>query len=213
MQHTQELKLDVAGSNKYSCVWAKQGDDASRYLKITVTEGGEALVLPTTATATFRALKPDGKSIYNPATINEDGTVTVELTAQTLAVAGRVMADVSIEDSGAVLSAVSFFIDCQPAPLGQHIDSESQMVLLEAALEKTDAAVTAEASREAAEKARAEAEAQRVAAESARENVFEEAVTNCEDATESLLSAAKYVVFAYDKTENGLKCTIYKEES
>lgn len=168
MQYTQELTLDVARQYTYSYIQAKQGDDASRYVKITVTANGVTQAVPTTATATFRALKPDGKSIYNSATINSDGTVTVELTEQTLAVPGRVMADVSITDSGTVLSVVSFCIDCLPAPLGENIDSETELLVLTAALEKTDAALEAEAARVTAENARVAAEKSRASAENAR---------------------------------------------
>lgn len=213
MNYTRSLTLDVSKQYDYSYVRAKQGDDASRFLIITMTADGEKLTPPTTATAVFRALKPDGKSIYNPATINSDGTITVELTEQVLAVPGRIVADVSVTDDGAVLSATSFYIDCLHAPLGETINSESEMLKLNAALDKVDAAVEAEAARVKAEAARVTAENARAEAEEAREAASAEAVTNAKEATAALTAAVKQVVLSYDETQNAIKCTIYKEES
>lgn len=141
---TQNITLDLYQVAMYKCasVHAKQGDDGSRFLRITLTEHGVAYVIPEGATAYFRCRKLDGHSCCNPAVINDDGTITVELTDQALAVTGLVVADVSLRGAdGEILSSVNFSIMVDPAPLGKQIDSASEFLALVDMVERGEALI------------------------------------------------------------------------
>lgn len=117
VSYTQEITLDINTNTAYQVVSAKQGDSGSRWVLIHLTKNN----IPYSATpgnnAQFRCRKPDGHAVINPAVINNDGTITVELTSQTLAVAGRGYADVVESDGeGNVLSSVSFILLIMAAP-------------------------------------------------------------------------------------------------
>lgn len=131
MKIEQTLTLDLHTGQPCPEIRAKQGDMATRFVRISMTCDGEPYQLPQGVTARFRCRKPDGRSCLNPAVINEDGTVTVELTEQTLAVPGIAWADVSlVGQGGKVLSTVSFPIRVELAPLGEHLPSESELLVL-----------------------------------------------------------------------------------
>lgn len=131
MQSTQYVTLDLNTRSVFSYIRGKQGDSGSRFVCVTLTENGAAYQLPDGVEANFRCLKPDGNSVYNPAVINDDGTITVELTEQVLAVPGVVSADVCLCDTqGDILSTVSFEIRVDPAPVGTMVASENELLTL-----------------------------------------------------------------------------------
>lgn len=117
MQFTQNITLDINERNTFKTVYAKQEDNNSRFLKITMTKNGEQITPATGDSAAFRCLKPDGHSCFDSATINQDGTITVELTGQVLAVAGKIHCDVSIINNTRVLSTATFIIINEDIPL------------------------------------------------------------------------------------------------
>ena len=142
MQYVQPIKLDVANRNLYKCIYAKQGDAKSRYIKATILVNGEKVTISSGMTAKFRAKKPDGKAILNPAVVNGDGTVTFELTKQTLAADGVVDADIVISSaSGDVLSTVPFKIEVEKAPHGSLADSKNEMLVLQKLIDDSEAAI------------------------------------------------------------------------
>ena len=107
---TQNIRLNINQLANYTYVTAKQADANSRFLKITFCDDMQDLTVPAGVLVTLRALKPDGTSCSVSGTRNNDGTVTVELTNQVLAVEGLVRADVSTSQNGEVLSTATFFI-------------------------------------------------------------------------------------------------------
>lgn len=142
MQYVKPIELDVANCNLYKCIYAKQGDAKSRYIKATILVNGEKVTISSGMTAKFRAEKPDGKAILNPAVVNDDGTVTVELTEQTLAAEGVVDADIVIYSaSGEKLSTVPFKIDVEKAPHGSMADSKNEMLVLQKLIDDSEAAI------------------------------------------------------------------------
>ena len=139
---TQTINLDLSRQSAGLCLYAKQGDADSRYLRVCLTNQGQTYT-PTGVQANFRARKPDGTMVYNPAVINADGSVTVELTEQTLAVAGPVLADVCLCGAeGQVLSSASFMIMVDAQPYGDRVEStnEWQALLKRMALLELDSA-------------------------------------------------------------------------
>ncbi len=123
---TQNITLDLSQRSSMQHLYAKQGDNESRCVRVTLMDNG-TVYTPTGVEAHFRARKPDGTMICNPATINEDGTVTLELTGQTLAAAGTVLADVCLcGDDGQILSSASFAILVEVQPYGEQAESSNE---------------------------------------------------------------------------------------
>lgn len=191
MQYVQEISLDVAGKLRYKYIDAKQGDNASRYLKITLLANGKKITPEVGETAIFRCLKPDGHSCLNDGTINRDGTVTVELTSQVLACKGTTKADVSLMKGDTVLSTVTFFIQVEEAAFSADITSSSDEFLLLIETIK-EAAETIEDTKEAADDAR---------------RATENAVT----ATQDAIAAAERAEAAAQVVENGIDGIVFKD--
>lgn len=205
MDITQKITLDLDRRSVYTTICAKQGDTKSRKVQITLVSGGAVYKAPPGAQAKFRAQKPDGTMVLNPAVVNSDGTVTVELTRQTIAVPGEVTADVYLTDStGSVLSSASFVIHVEPAPSGMQTDSENEyLVLVEmvdraekaaAGAEKsekaaTNAAQSADTSKKTAEASAMAAETAKSAAELSAQNAQRAAQTAAQDASAAAESA------------------------
>lgn len=143
MEIRKHITLDLLQPDMQVQVDAKQGDDASRYLEIELTEAGAPWQIPEGTAANFRCLKPDGRSCYNPAQITPEGTVLVELTEQCLAVPGAVAADVSLTGAGGeVLSSLNFVIRVERAPLGDLRDSRDELRVYEEQLEAVKEAIS-----------------------------------------------------------------------
>lgn len=128
---TQEITLYVDRKNKYKYVYGKQSDTKSRFLKVTIVDGGKKVVLGSDDNAKFRALKPDGTAVFNDCVIEPDGTILVELSAQTLAVEGQVSADfVIIGKSDEILATANFCIIVEKAPVGKDVESSNEFLAL-----------------------------------------------------------------------------------
>lgn len=199
----KSLNLDIDVLNKHQWVDAKQFDNKARSLIITLLDNGEQFVPEKGTVVMFRALKPDGKSVEYEATINEDGTITVELSEQALAVKGVVKADISLVGSdGSRLSTASFFLQNQEAPIGEDVGSESQILVFERLTSQAvEAANSASKDAEIAENARTEAtEANENVQEIAKS--LEQTVKDANTATSEALSAAEKANEAASSVEN-----------
>lgn len=142
----QTITLELSKKTPQTFIYAKQGDSSSRYVRAKLTKNGEDCRLQR-ITANFRARKPDGTMVFDPAAVNEDGTVTVELTGQTLAVAGPVLADLCLVGSaGEILSTVSFVIQVDPAPMGDRIDSSNELLALMEMVERVEGSLVVDKS-------------------------------------------------------------------
>lgn len=117
MINYQNITLDVNNSMEYQYIYAKQGDDNARFLRIQLTENGNGIVPGNACNAVFRCLKPDGRICFNHTVINDDGSISVCLTKQVLAAKGTVRADISLLEGDTVLSAATFFIQVEAAPI------------------------------------------------------------------------------------------------
>ena len=138
MNTTANIVLDVNNSNTATHVYAKQGDSVTREIIITLTDDGKRIFPETGSTAIFRARKPDNTTIFNTATINEDGTITATLTDQVLAAEGQVAADVYITDStgATVLSTGTFYIDVEKLPFSGEYGSYNEFKVFEGIIEE-----------------------------------------------------------------------------
>lgn len=96
---TNHISLDIY-NNSIICVNAKQYDTNARSVEVTCTENGKKIVLVQDEVKAYIACqKPDGKYVYNDATILENGNIQIELTQQMLAEAGKCKVDVMLLDA------------------------------------------------------------------------------------------------------------------
>ncbi len=115
----ENITVDVAENALPPVVFAKQCDTA-RGLIITLTERGGSYKPQNVKTVIVNVRKADGKVSVLSAKLNEQYQVQVEFTEQTLAAAGRAVADVGIYDTGGLLlSSFIFFIRVVDAPVPQ----------------------------------------------------------------------------------------------
>lgn len=188
MKYTQPISLDVFAQEQRCTINAKQGDTTARALKITLTELGKPIKPEEGTVAYFRALKADNKSVMHTATINDDGTISVDLTEQVFTKPGMVDADISLYKDGDIISALSFKIFVEQAPINNEWRSDNDFSdMVEATQEALDAAQkanqaakdandaeqateTAEGQRKTAEQSRVEAEQKRETQESTRQS-------------------------------------------
>lgn len=95
----KKISLDFYNNNVVT-VYAKQSDANSRFVNITCTDYGKKYFLdPETVSAFIRYKKSDGNTVFNEVTVQTDGTLLVELTAQMLAVSGKQTCDIVIFNS------------------------------------------------------------------------------------------------------------------
>lgn len=112
LKTTKPITLDVANNDREVCVYAKQGDVASRNLLITLLDNGTPLDVAT-ASAVLQCVKPDGTQTMVDCTINGN-VVTAPLSQQTLACYGYVSAELSLYGAdGALLTTGKFCIDVE----------------------------------------------------------------------------------------------------
>ncbi len=110
MEYSKEITVDLSGEMPLEYITAVQGDTA-RKIRITLLANNQPYEIPKDSNAVFRAEKPDGTGVFNNCTINDDFTVTAELTVQTLAVCGNVRCQITLygaDDS--ILTSVPFIV-------------------------------------------------------------------------------------------------------
>lgn len=110
LETKQKISLDfiIPRIQNVRCV---ENDENSRIVEITVTENGKFHpISSTTMVARYKIRKPDNTYIYNTAKINEDGTVTIDLTEQAMLSPGIACSELQISDSstGQILSTMPF---------------------------------------------------------------------------------------------------------
>lgn len=133
------LTLDLNAQNNHQFVKAKQGDVDLRVLAISLTQDGVPYDLTGVSSSVFRCSKPDGNVVILDVTPS-DGIFMVTLTEQCLAVAGRAICDIAMEDSSDdVISTATFVLDVVPMPnVGSLAESESDWERLNAAIEDAE---------------------------------------------------------------------------
>jgi hypothetical protein len=184
LSYVKTLTLDVYGGISHLYINAKQLDNHSRYLEITVLRNGMAFTIPSGTIPRFRCTKPDGTIVFDDGCVY-DGKVYVELTEQTLLCKGRARADIGLYLGNSLLSTVTFFIEVSTIPFSENaIISSNEFSSLTAALSQvfdisgtadealanSNAALENLSTLNAAEAARVAAEIQRAAQEIARQN-------------------------------------------
>ena len=103
------LTLDIHDIRSNVVVKVKRGDNTRR-LRISLTENGKVYQIADACTAVFKGKKPDGKSLYNDCTI-EDNCILYVMGNNTTSAIGIVECEVSlISGDGEVISSPTFSI-------------------------------------------------------------------------------------------------------
>lgn len=106
---TTTINLDFAKDASQEYVFAKQGDQETRFVEVIPFDNGQAYTLTAGITARVGATKPDGTTVLDDCTIT-DGHIFVELTAQMLAVPGIMVTEVQLYQGTALLSSQIFYV-------------------------------------------------------------------------------------------------------
>lgn len=175
---TTRISIEMTGDTRRYLVSAKQGDKATRYIVAKLLNNGTPYVIPAGARVAFNVEKPDRKYVYNTCTYS-GSEVTVELTNQTLAVAGTAYCDIEVRtgDNTQLITSASFTIEIEKSMRNDKaILSSNEFTELEDRIAGhiqnitgTDSAVKkAEEARKKAEQERNAAEDERKTAEGER---------------------------------------------
>lgn len=135
------ISLDFAQKTSPVTVFAKQGDNNTRIIHIQPLINGVPMNIDRSFqyVAKFAAKKPDGHYVYNDsAKINDDGTITVTLTDQTLAAHGNATCCIMMETQGGdVLSSQNFSLIIEySAGAYQNLASSDEIVGLDEKLDQ-----------------------------------------------------------------------------
>lgn len=114
MQLIHSIALDFGRDTLPITIFAKQYDKESRFVEIVPLECGKDYTLESGVTARLQLTKPDGHTVLKMATI-ANGVIKVELTEQTLAVAGTAVAEIGLYKGNSLLSSQIFYIEIKRA--------------------------------------------------------------------------------------------------
>ncbi len=106
------VSVDSSTRNNPPYIYAKRNDANSRYLVVKIIDKNKEIAV--TGAAQLNATKPDGKHSHIAGNLNSDGTITIGLTSNLLAVEGKVSCDITVFDSKdgeqSSLTTSTFFI-------------------------------------------------------------------------------------------------------
>lgn len=136
MQYTRELTLDLNPSSKIQTIDVKQGDAGSRKFTLHIVNENTPVLLTNSQTVIFRCVKPSGYGCCYPITVNQDGTATLVLSAESTAEHGLTLADISIEENGQILSTTAFWMQVKRYGVPDSIGGSNEYVLLEQTIEE-----------------------------------------------------------------------------
>lgn len=221
MKMVTDITIDLYGEEQQYMVSAKQGDKATRYVRIKLMNNGTEFQIPDDVTLIANIQKPDGKFCYNECE-EEDNRVMVQLTNQALTAAGTAHCDIEMRSHSGemILSSAAFTVEIERSMRNEAaILSCNEMTVLDNKVQEyidrmmatRQQVLNTEAAFKIAESARAKAEAERIAKENIRESNEEQRVAaeqqrqqqlqRMQDATDKAQKAASDAGKATDKAE------------
>ncbi len=119
LQTIQHLSIDF-NQKGYKIINANQYDKETRAVVVHCTDNGTYVPLDNTVYANARTMTADGRALLDPATIQGDGTILLELDDTLLAAPGRAATQIDIYQNGTEkrLTTMSFFINVEPSVYG-----------------------------------------------------------------------------------------------
>lgn len=106
----QKITLDF-WRNEYKTICVKQYDQNSRIINISCLSNGSTIKLEAYHMCNVKMITPDKRNIYNTATRNEDGTLTVVFTQAMLCASGTGKLEIEIIDTNAGTVISTMFLD------------------------------------------------------------------------------------------------------
>lgn len=130
MEYIYDITLSLIPSGYIPVVNVKQGDASTRFIRAKIEAKDGPYYPGAEQTILFREEKPDGTCVLTDnssidtelerylVTVDEDGAVVIELTAQMLSCAGYCRCDLCFVRNGKILSSSPFVIDVESSPDG-----------------------------------------------------------------------------------------------
>lgn len=208
MQLTHSIALDFGRDTLPITIFAKQYDKESRFVEIVPLECGKDYTLESGVTARLQLTKPDGHTVLKTATI-ANGVIKVELTEQTLAVAGTAVAEIGLYKGNSLLSSQIFYIEIKRAAYNPDAPASSdEYPTLIDALGKVETSVnSANSAAATANAAATKAETAAGGADTAAQNA-----TSAASVANSAASGAENVNISATQTTTGADITVTNRE-
>jgi hypothetical protein len=173
-QILQKINLDFARAGIPPRVFAKQGDNNMRVVAVSLYNDGKAYKVPGGYAVNVSAKKPDGKSVYNPATEVAGNVAYITLTQQMLAVRGIVSAEIEVVRGADTLKTEKWQINVEECANPENqIESTDEYKTIQQLLAETEAAKTAASASNAAKSAQEAKDAAAQAAADAKKVIDE----------------------------------------
>lgn len=115
MQTIKELSLSVSEQTGTKTIFAKQCDNNSRFLRVTIYNGATRVTVAQGTTVMINACRRDGKSDAFFGEICEDGTLLFPINGWMLELGGNVLCDVSLTTDEDTLSTERFVVRVEAA--------------------------------------------------------------------------------------------------
>lgn len=145
-QILQKINLDFARAGIPPRVFAKQGDNNMRVVAVSLYNDGKAYKVPGGYAVNVSAKKPDGKSVYNPATEVAGNVAYITLTQQMLAVHGIVSAEIEVVRGPDTLKTEKWQINVEECANPENqVESTDEYKTIQQLLAETEAAKAAAA--------------------------------------------------------------------
>lgn len=190
-----DITASLVAGERPGVVHITQYDQTLPIIAVRLMGNNVPYAVPAGAAVNFRARKPDGKYVYNPALgISADGsTAYIAVTPQTAAAAGKMRAVIEIVLDGAIAATANFCIEIAANPVPQDaIDSQDEYLTIQ------DLAQRAFAAAEAAK----ESETSAANSASAAANSATAAQTSAEEAEASASDAGTYASAAQSSAQD-----------
>lgn len=203
LQVTKEIIADVVVRSTSKSVVAKQNDANSRFLNVQIQNGGKKVEVAEPAIVMMNVQRPDGETGTFEGSVNDNGTVRVELNAWILAQAGIVPCEIVIykdtPTEQSKLTTMTFYVEVEAAVRSDTdiTDSDDYDVIIELIHDTRQACVRANTASESAEDAA-------IRAEEASANA-NKAISDCEAAANLAENAASGVVTVEQNSQKPLK--------
>ena len=128
MEYVKNIILNLTPDGDIPVVRVKQGDASARFIRVSFVWDSDPVSVGSEQTVLFRMKKPDGTGVLIDSryedtelerrliTINADGSVTIELTAQSMSCAGLCLCDICLMSGERVISSTSFVVSVETIP-------------------------------------------------------------------------------------------------
>ena len=135
----QSINLTTSSMTPKLKIFAKRNDAGSRFIRVSLfvtNSWRERVLIPASSEVFINAEKPDGTKTVSAGVVNEDGSVTVPVTGQTLASLGDVECDISIVSAEpSILTSASFTVEVVESQRDDElVESSDEFSLLTAEL-------------------------------------------------------------------------------